>query len=120
MNDKTKITFEFARAVVQQVITLSTSMILVTIAFYEKLIGVDRLLSKLIAIGTWVVLVFSISCGIAALTHLTTELQKQNDWTVNQPSIQNGKAVISAQIQIILFFIGLVLTIALAILAVLF
>lgn len=74
MNDEAKLAFDFAKTLSQQLITLSTAIIGVTVTFTKELkIGSSGVSKKLIRVS-WVLYLISIVCGIWHLMALTGNL----------------------------------------------
>lgn len=107
-DEKTKLSFEFARDTTKLLITLAVSIITLTITFSKDFIGED--LSdgiKLFVLFAWGAFFFSIVCGCWTLMALTGSLTDAEHGDIFRPNI-----VIPSVIQIISFLVGLVLTVA--------
>ena len=115
MNEKMKVAFEHARTIVQQVVTLSTSIILVTIAFSKNFVEANNYVSQTLAISSCVVCLLSILFGIWTLMVITSTINPKDNGKDTKPSIWDIGIRVRAGIQIGLFGIGLFLTIVLGV-----
>lgn len=136
-NEKTKLSFEFARDTTKLLITLAVSIITLTITFSKDFIGED--LSdgiKLFVLFAWGAFFFSIVCGCWTLMALTGSLTNAKHkkpvvdgsedeimaltgslTDAEHGDIFRANIVIPSVIQIISFLVGLVLTMAFGVMA---
>src|SRR4051794_34301224 len=98
--------FDFAQGVVQQILTLATGITALTLTFFDQFARNPSDWAKAVLIGSWAVLALSILAGIAALATMTGTLQKSPTPNVYEKNIARMAAT-----QIILFAVGVVLTV---------
>lgn len=98
--------FDFAQGVVQQILTLATGITALTLTFFDQFAKHPTDWAKGILIGSWGVLSLSILAGIAALMTMTGTLQKSA-----KPNVYEKNIATMAAIQIVLFAVGVVLTV---------
>jgi len=114
-NDNQIKAFEFAQEVTKQVITLSTGVLSLSVTFMKDIIPENEFthgLKSLLA-ASWIVFSIAILFGILALMAMTGNLSKPSK---DGPYSNNIRFF--AGLQIITFFIGIVLTVIFASLAV--
>lgn len=108
VDDKTGKAFDYAQEVVKQLITLATAIIALTITFgtdvFENLAGQSVAL-RLVRLS-WAAFILSVPIGVFALMKLTGELNK------SAPRIMDSGVRLFAGAQIVLFLVGLALTLA--------
>jgi hypothetical protein len=97
--------FDFAQDLTKQLITLATGTIALTITFLHDLAAnASTTAIRFLEFG-WVSYGASIILGIATLMHLTGNLESENE-----PSIYRGTIKTTSIIQIVLFLLGVALT----------
>ncbi len=106
MPEPDRTAFQFAQGVVQQVLTLATGITTLTLTFFDKFAAPASASAKVVLISSWSVLALSILFGIGALMTMTGNLEKDPD-----PKIYSENTKLMAGVQIILFAIGVVLTV---------
>lgn len=104
MSEKQQKAFDFAQEVSNQLITLATGIIAITITFLSDILkekAVSDCDKQYLVLG-WIILSISVAFGVLTLMALTGTLAKKDN-----PSIYERSVVINSIIQIITFFLGL-------------
>jgi hypothetical protein len=107
MDDRTQKAFDFAQECVKQLITLATGLIGLAITFSKDVVGTVPAQTRSIAVWSWGVLLASVLCGLWALLALTGTLGASRV----DPSIRASNVTFPAALQVVLFVIGLSLTV---------
>jgi hypothetical protein len=108
IGERTKKAFDFYADATKQLITLSTGMIALMIAFAKDVLQVPHGLAKLPLTASLVLYLFSIWFGLETLLNLTGMLQPysvskpQND----KPSIYDPKVLKASKKQVSLFIVA--------------
>jgi hypothetical protein len=101
--------FDFAQETTKQLLTLSTAVIALTIAFTKDIVQGGSATSKVVLAVSWGLLLVSAASGIITLMALTGSLGAADGQT--PPSIRSPNITRPAMVQALAFLIGLVLTI---------
>jgi hypothetical protein len=101
--------FDFAQETTKQLLTLSTAVIALTIAFTKDIVQGGSVTSKVLLAVSWVFLLVSAVRGIMTLMALTGSLGSADEQT--RPSIRSSNITPPAMVQALTFLFGLVLTI---------
>ncbi|MCW2605098.1 MAG: putative rane protein [Pseudonocardiales bacterium] len=101
-----KTQFEFARSVVQQIITLATGVIAVTVTFFDKFDKDPSPFAEIVMTWSWIILAAAILFGVLAMMALTGSLSKA---TPN--GVYGASVTLFSGVQILLFVVGLGLTV---------
>lgn len=107
MTEPAPTAFTFAQSVVQQILTLATGIITLTLTFFDHFVKHPSAAAKVVLILSWSVLALSILAGIGALMTMTGNLEQQQ-----QPKVYSANTRKMAGAQIILFAVGVALTVA--------
>jgi hypothetical protein len=105
--------FTFAQSVVQQVLTLATGITALTLTFFHQFADHPSSAAKVTLILSWSVLALSILAGIGALMTMTGNLEQEQ-----QPKVYSANTRRMAGTQIILFAVGVALTVVAGALAI--
>lgn len=108
MDENVKLAFESARDATKQFLTLATGIIALTITFSKDFIGPDAH-SKMLALLAWGMLLLSVLFGLWTLLALTGTLEAKRE--NSQISIRGRNVTLPASLQVVTFFVGLVLTV---------
>jgi hypothetical protein len=106
MSEPDRTASQFAQGVIQQVLTLATGITALTLTFSDRFAEPAALGAKVVLVSSWSVLALSVLFGIGALMTLTGNLEKDT-----HPKIYSENTKLMAGTQIILFAIGVVLTV---------
>ena len=93
--------YEFAADLIKQLITLSTGILTLTLAFYDKFLSTSGSPTTLM-VASWFVFLLSILCGVGGLMGLTGGLSGDTE-----PDIQGFQQQVVPAIQVITFVIAL-------------
>lgn len=110
MTDEQKLSFDFARSVTLQLITVASGIIALGVTFFEKIRPQGATADwRTCLILSWVVLAVSVSAGFWSWLAQTGTLARpgQLGLTIYRPNI-----ILPAAVQIVAFVFGLALTIA--------
>jgi hypothetical protein len=116
MDERRKKAFDFAQELCKQLLTLATAVIGLTITFGKDFVGHVSGLPRFLAIISWALFLLSIACGLFTLMALTGSLENVGGQN-HPPSIRGRNVTWPAAAQVLLFFVGLVLTVLFGILA---
>lgn len=116
MDDRIKKAFDFAQESTKQFITLSSGIIALTVTFSKDLIGSVPSSVRVLALWSWGFFLVSVFFGLWTLLALTGTLEPVKG-PVN-PSIRGKNITIPSALQILTFFVGLVLTVVFGVRAV--
>jgi hypothetical protein len=109
MGEEVKLAFDFARSLSQQLITLSTAIIAVTVTFARDLkIGSSGAAKHLIRVS-WTLYLISILCGVWSLMALTGNLAPAQGTAVL--NLQGLNIRIPAGLQVISFLLATIMLI---------
>ena len=97
--------FEFARDLAQQLITLSSGILALTVTFAKDIVKNVAESSMWILMTAWVIYLLSICCGIWTLMALTGILTQK---TTIEERLTFSSNYLPAQLQIITFVVGTV------------
>jgi hypothetical protein len=75
MEENQKKAFDFAAETTKQLITISTAIITLTVAFSRDILGGAENSPKTLLVSTWTIFILSIICGVLTLMALTGTLQ---------------------------------------------
>ena len=117
MDEKTKLSIETARDASKSVLTLSTSIILVTVAFAKEFIDVTDQLVKVLVFCSWGLFLFSVGFGAWTLLVFAGEIAHEKGVENSTPLVWRWSIRIPAICQMCTFLIGLILVVILAIMA---
>lgn len=109
MDDKRKLAFSFAQDVTKQLLSFSTAIIGLTVTFTKAFSTPSGSLDRGLLGLSWALLLLSIFFGIWTLLAMTGTLEPNEE---QAPSIRGQNVTIPSLIQILLFIVGLGLTIA--------
>ena len=111
--DATEKAFDFDSKSSKLLITISTGIIGITIAFLDKdsFLQADKMYEKIILISSWIILLGSAIVGIWTQLGLTNVLEPQKKSDPFKPSIQDERIKKPFRFQIILFAIGVIMTV---------
>jgi hypothetical protein len=103
---------DYAQEAVKQLLTLATGIILLTLTFFKNFAASDSAAARDVIESAWIVLALSIVCGLIGLLSMTSHLwpRKEADRTNNPPDIWKGELRWMGVAQVVLFGVGLVLT----------
>lgn len=110
MTDEQNLSFDFARSVTLQLITVSSAIIALGVTFFEKIRPEGHTPDwKACLILSWVVLAVSVAAGFWSWLAQTGTLARPGrlGLTIYRPNI-----ILPAAMQIVAFIVGLALTIA--------
>jgi len=107
MKELTKFTFEFARDVIRQFLTLATGIIALTITFSKDFVSTAPDEVRVFALWSWGFMLISIFFGLWALLALTGSLDRSKE-NESELSIGDKNITRPASIQIVSFFVGLI------------
>jgi uncharacterized membrane protein (DUF485 family) len=114
VEEPVKKAFDFAADLAKQLITLSTGIITITIAFSKDFLpSTVTADTKRWAMCAWYAFLVSIVCGVWSLMALTGTLEPKAG-TNNNLSIRGANVTLPASLQILSFLVGLLLTIVFA------
>ncbi|HEX2903740.1 MAG TPA: hypothetical protein VHO01_09820 [Jatrophihabitans sp.] len=105
--------FTFAQGVVQQVLTLATGITTLTLTFFDQFAPHPSSWAKGVLITSWAVLALSILAGVGALMTMAGNLESEAS-----PRIYSANTRKMAGAQIVLFAVGVVLTVVAGALAI--
>lgn len=105
--EETKKSFDLAVEAVKQLITLASAILVFTMTFAEKLGKPTTNYLWLTLTGGWLLLLFSILCGILSLLYMTTALLKKD--RIFEPSVASRGIAIPVIFQILFFLLALCL-----------
>lgn len=105
--------FDFAADLVKQLLTLSTGIILITVAFAKNIFGSSCVVNRLWLISSWIAFFVSILFGILSLMALAGTLDAIEQKTSNN-SIYESNIRLQIVLQFMAFLVGLGLTITYA------
>lgn len=108
MEDRVKLTFDFALTATKQLITLSTAIIAFTVTFSGEYLKNPNCQGKGLAIASWILFILSVFFGLWTILALTGTLADEENPT---PSINGLNVKIPSLLQILTFLSGLVLAI---------
>jgi hypothetical protein len=108
VDDQTKTAFDFARDCTKQLITLATAIITLEITFKRDFVGTLPDGARRYASFSWLAFLLSVVFGVWTLMALTGTLEADKSIPV---SIRGKNVVIPSMLQIILFLVGLSLTV---------
>jgi hypothetical protein len=136
MDESRKMAFEFSSNVATQLITISTAVITLTIAFAKDVFKDKSMCAKSILLGSWIIYLISICAGVMTLMTLTGALEPKDkngpiaasgfaeslplkdaktigvaDPVDNQPSIWKSNIRLAASTQVITFLFATFLTV---------
>jgi hypothetical protein len=114
MDERIKKAFDFYADATKQLITLSTAIIALMIAFSKEVLKTVAGPGKIPLMVALIVYLLSIGCGLFTLLNLTGQLEPFKaghppDWTPDKwppPSIYAPKVSISSKLQVVLFMIA--------------
>lgn len=109
MNDQTKAAFASAAESSKQLLTLSTAILTLEVTFSKNILETPSLAAKILLGGSWVCLLASVACGVWTLLALTGSLGAQTPPT--HSTINNTNIRVPAFGQVVLFVLGLLLTV---------
>jgi hypothetical protein len=111
--DATEKAFDFASESSKLLITLSTGVIAFMIAFLDKDSSMKpgTTCEKVILIISWLIFLFSAIVGVWTQLALTNVLEPKPKPTTFNPTIQEDKIKFPFKIQIILFVLGVAMTV---------
>lgn len=112
MDEKIKTAFEFARDTTNQLITLATGIIAIEITFAHDFVKSVAPEARRYALFSWLAFLLSVFFGVWTLLALTGTLEPKQPTVAI--SIRGRNIRIPSALQIILFLIGLALTITFA------
>ena len=116
MNEQLRKAFDFAQETSKQLISLATGIIALTITFAKDFLGGVHGFPKFLGILAWALLLASVGFGLLTLMALTGSLEpKPGDST--SPSIRGSNVTAPAVVQIVLFFLGLLVAVLFGVLA---
>jgi hypothetical protein len=98
--------FDFAQSVAQQILTLATGITTLTLTFFDQFAKHPSVSAKDVLVSSWITLAGSVLFGVLTLMALTGVLARQSPDGVYTTGVR-----IMAGAQIVLFVIGLVLTV---------
>jgi hypothetical protein len=110
MDNKTQLAFEFARDTTKELIAFASAIIALTITFAKDFVGTVDPSVQAWALWAWIALLASVFFGLWTLMALTGSLQGGN----GTASIVGPNVRAPAALQILAFFVGLMLTIVFA------
>jgi hypothetical protein len=116
MDEQRKKAFDFAQETSKQLITLATGVIGLTITFGKDFVGSVHGFPRCLAVMSWALLLASVAFGLLTLMALTGSLEPAAGDPA-APSIRGGNVTVPAIIQVLLFFLGLLLAVLFGILA---
>jgi hypothetical protein len=105
-----KIGFNYAKDLAQQLITLSTGILALSITFTKDIVKDIPESPFWILKAAWVTFLLSICCGIWTLMALAGTLMPRQAASIDQ-RLTFGSSLLPAQLQIIAFVIGIILII---------
>lgn len=121
--------FDFAAEVSKQLITLATGIITLTLTFSDDIVGDSSRVNPCLILGSWILFLLSICCGIFSLMALTGILGQSSDnsnETIPQQGADENQSISTCQrdkgiyspnvkmfatIQIVLFIAAIVLSV---------
>lgn len=110
MDEKTKKAFEFAQDTTKQCITLAAGIIAVSITFAKDFVGGNvGETARWFALSAWAVLLLSVFFGLWTLMALTGTLEQEDSEI--PISIRGRNVTLPAGLQMLTFFLGLLLTV---------
>lgn len=109
--------FEFAGEASKLLITLSTGVIAFMMAFLDKESYIRPMTNpeKTLLIFLWVIFLFSASAGIWKRLGITTVLEPKIKQAPFSPTIQSDVIKVPFRIQIVLFVVGVIVTVIYAV-----
>src|SRR6266849_349813 len=116
LEERTKLAFDSAYKIVSRLITLATGTIAIDVSLLKNLTFGDSRSIQFFDVGSWVLFLFSVVCGVATSLELTGDLDlhgPRGAISDTDLSIYKKRTRILAALQILLFIAGLTLTIAL-------
>ena len=111
MDRETELAFEAARDTSKQIITLTTAIILVPVAFSKDFIEVVESIVKWLVLGSGVLFILSIASGVWTLMALTGKFDLPGTKKTTPPSIWDKDVIWPAYLQIMSFGLGLSLVV---------
>jgi hypothetical protein len=105
-----KVGFNYAKDLAQQLITLSTGILALTITFTKDIVKDIPASPFWILKAAWVTFLFSICCGIWTLMALTGTLMPRQATSIEN-RLAFGSSLLPAQLQILSFVVGITLII---------
>jgi hypothetical protein len=106
--------FQSASDLAQQLLTLSTGILALTITFTKDILkGSSRSPIRILKLA-WVVYLLSMCCGIWTKMALTGTLMPLNSATADDRLVFKSNVLIPAQLQILTFVLGVILIIVYA------
>ena len=106
MKERTRVAFEFASAVLKQIITLSTGIIVLTISFVKDLLGSSPGIYVKYVMGfAWVLYFVAIICGVLALMAITGTIAPKTK-SVRPPTIWEPSIVLYSNCQVFSFLLA--------------
>ena len=110
MDDRTKAAFASAADCAKQLITLSTAILTLEVAFAKNILPAIGPVAKALIAASWVAPLLSVLAGIWTLLALTGTLGAKKD--PSQGAINDANIARPAMGQVALFALGLALTVA--------
>ena len=110
MDERLKKAFDFAQDSTKQIITLATAIITVTITFSKDFIGSVPPHARGFALASWLCFLVSVFFGLWTLLALTGTLEPVAG-SSSKPSIRGKNVTLPSALQILTFFVGLLLTV---------
>jgi len=110
MDDQRQKAFDFAQETSKQLISLSTGIIALTITFGKDFVKGVHGFPRALAIVAWVLLLASIGFGLLTLMALTGSLEPKPGDSA-PASIRESNVTGPAIVQVVLFFLGLVVAV---------
>lgn len=111
MDRETELAFEAARDTSKQIITLTTAIILVPVAFSKGFIEMVGSIVKWLVLGSGVLFIISIASGVWTLMALTGKFDLPVTKETTPPSIWDKDVIWPACLQIISFGLGVSLVV---------
>jgi hypothetical protein len=114
LDDRTKLAFASAAEAAKQVLTLTTAVITVTIAFGKDVVTDASPAEQRWLQLAWLLYAVSILAGSFTLLALTGSLGSSRHETEASPTVYRSNIVLPAGVQMIAFALGMALTIVFA------
>jgi hypothetical protein len=108
-DESVKKAFDFAADATKQLLTLSTGILTLTIAFSKVIADPVPFRARLFLVGAWACFLISIVFGVMTLLALTGTLDQQPQWAA-PISIRGDNVRVPALLQIGWFILALLLT----------
>jgi hypothetical protein len=110
MGERSKVAFEFARDTTKEFIAFASAIIALTITFSKDFISGAGEQHRDLALWSWGAFLASIFFGLLTLLALTGMLGDSKPLNIYKPSVR-----VFSGLQILLFFVGLILTVVFAV-----